>query len=175
MEYFNYLITILALITAILAWVAKLRWSKEYRKAKEAEIKAKIAQMDAVKEKVDLYESIISRKLIEYSKQTIVDLEKLLEKTEKSKQEEINKVLEKLKENEIASIQNYSESENFPLTVNAYHEFRVAINGILGFSELAIEANEIQEAKEFCSYVKESGMRLLSVLDDALRLYREKN
>ena len=175
MEYFNYLITILALITALLAWVAKLRWSKEYKEAKEAEINAKVAQMKTIKEKAELFESIISNKLIEYSRQTIADLEKLLEETKKSKQDEINKILEKLKENEPATQQNFSESEIYPISINAYHEFRFAINGILGFSELALDTDDIEHVKEYCNHAKESGMKLLYVLDDIIRFSKEKN
>ena len=46
MEIFNYTITILSLIGASLAWIAKLKWSKEFKEAKNAEIKAKIAQKE---------------------------------------------------------------------------------------------------------------------------------
>ena len=146
MQTLNYLITLLALIAALFAWIAKLKWSKEFKEAKEAEIKAKIAQIDTIREKVELYESIISKKLIDYSKQTIAELEQRLVKTEKSKQEEIKKFLNKIKEIEKVQKQKYSDNEK-DLLLKIFHELRKPINGIIGFSELAMSDNINKEDK----------------------------
>ena len=45
MEWIQPTITILSLVGGILAWVAKIRWSKEYSAAKDETIRAKEAQM----------------------------------------------------------------------------------------------------------------------------------
>lgn len=48
-EWVQPTITLLSLIGAILAWLAKLRWSQEYAAAKDEIIKAKEAQIETVK------------------------------------------------------------------------------------------------------------------------------
>jgi len=167
MEIFNYTITILSLIGASLAWIAKLKWSKEFKEAKNAEIKAKIAQMDAIREKVNLYESVISNKLIDYSKQTISELEALLIKTEKSKQEEINKILNKIKENEEAFKLKHPVSENIPLISNLIHEIKTPINAIVGSTELLrLDDLTKKERDEFLKIAAISAKKLISVTDD---------
>jgi chromosome segregation ATPase len=52
MEWVNSTITLLSLIAAILAWIAKLRWSKEFAAAKDAAIAAKDAQIDQLQEQI---------------------------------------------------------------------------------------------------------------------------
>lgn len=170
-QFLNYLITLLALIASLLAWFAKLKWSKEYREAKEAEIKAKIAQMDTVREKVQLYESIISNKLIDYSKQTISNLEELLIQTENSKHEEIGNILNKIKEGENGLKQKYGISENAPLVPLLSYELRTPINAIIGFSNLlSIDDFEKVEIQQFSEIIKENAIHLFSVIEDLMQL-----
>ncbi len=54
-----------SMVAAILAWIAKIRWSKEYQVAKQAEISAKTAQIEALNEKVDFYKDMSSNVVID--------------------------------------------------------------------------------------------------------------
>lgn len=169
MQTLNYLITLLALIAALLAWIAKLKWSKEFKEAKEAEIKAKNAQMDTIREKAELYESIVSKKLINHAKQTIAELEQLLVKTEKSKQEEIKKVLNKMKENEKVQKQKYLGNEN-DLLITIFRKLRTPINGIIGLSELAMSDNINKDNKlEYIKIINQNGIQLFDILEDVIQ------
>lgn len=58
----------------VLAWVAKIRWSEEFRTAKEAELKAKDQQ-------IQLYRDMSSKELIEDFKSVREALEKALEES----------------------------------------------------------------------------------------------
>ncbi len=170
-QILNYLITILALVASLLAWIAKLRWSKEFKEAKEAEIKAKIAQMDLIREKVEFYESIISNKLFDYSKQTIANLEQLLIKTEKSKQEEINNILSKIKESETLLKQKYGQDENVSLSNIFSREIRTPINAIIGFSHLTISDEfDKEEKQKFNEIIIENAGHILSLFQDLMQL-----
>lgn len=179
--FFNYIITSLAILSSILAWIAKIKWSHEFKEAKEAEIKAKSAQIDTIKEKAELYESIISRKLMDHSKQTIVELEKLLDETEKSKQEEINKILNKIKESEKAIIDKYLNPDNkmhkgdrYPLLLAMLsHELRTPVNAILGFSELLANENiNKEESKQYLEIISKSGENILKVFNDVVEFIK---
>jgi len=178
---FNYIITSLAILSSILAWIAKIKWSREFKEAKEAEIKAKSAQIDTIREKAELYESIISKKLMDHSKQTIVELEKLLDETEKSKQEDINKILNKIKESEKAIIDKYSNNsygvhkgDTYSLLLTMLsHEIRTPINAMLGFSHLLASDNiNKEESKQYLEIILSSGDNLLKVLDDVVELIK---
>lgn len=172
-QFINYSITILALIASLLAWVAKIKWSNEFKAAKEAEIKAKTAQMEAIREKAEFYESIISKKLIEYSKSTIAELEALVDKTEKSKQEEINKILNRIKINAVSFQEKYHANDNGSLLALISHELRTPINAIIGFNELTLGEDvdiEDNERKQFAEIIDENARRLLSVVNDLFEL-----
>jgi len=58
-EWVNNLITLTSIIAAILAWIAKLRWSKEYTDAKNAVIAAKEASISEKEEQVRTKQSQI--------------------------------------------------------------------------------------------------------------------
>jgi len=170
-QMFSYLITVLALIASILAWISKIRWSKEFKEAKEAELQAKLAQMETIREKVELYESIISKKLIEYSKTTIEELELLLTKTEKSKQEEINKILDSIKVSTHIFKEKYKLDDDNSLLFHISHELRAPINAIMGFIELAKDDDiDEKDRKQFIEIVSQNAARLLSVIDDIFEL-----
>lgn len=165
-QIINYSITLVALFGAILAWIAKIKWSEEYKTAKEA-------QLDAVKEKADLYESIISKKLIDYSKKTIEELELHLNEIEQSKQEEINKILEKLREYEANFNKEKLNREEIPLLANLSHELRTPVNAIVGFSHL-LNTEDIskEERVEYQRIIEENAIHILSVLEDVVQYYR---
>ncbi len=66
MEIINALITLSAIVAAILAWVAKIRWAKEYAAAKDETIKAKEAQMEVLKERIIGLQDLTPPKVREY-------------------------------------------------------------------------------------------------------------
>jgi hypothetical protein len=66
MEWIQPTITVLSLVCGILAWVAKIRWSKEYSVAKDETIKAKEAQMQAIERELQFYKELTPMKFKEY-------------------------------------------------------------------------------------------------------------
>ena len=65
-----WVITVLALSTSFVGWLAKLWWSKEYRHAKEAEIDAKDAQIELLKTENQNLRELTPMKLEEMAKAT---------------------------------------------------------------------------------------------------------
>ncbi|MCH7754041.1 hypothetical protein IH970_02795 [candidate division KSB1 bacterium] len=62
-----YIITVLASsIAAILAWIAKLLWSKEYIAAKDEVIKAKDAQIEVLNQQIEGLKELTPMKIREY-------------------------------------------------------------------------------------------------------------
>ncbi len=55
---------------------------------------------------------------------------------------------------------------------NISHELRTPLNGILGFSELILEIEEIDSIQEMSRYINESGQRLLRTLDMIIAISR---
>ncbi len=90
MEWLQYIITIGSLIGAILAWVAKLRWSKEFEKAKNETIKAKDAQIATLEREVKSLQDMSPMKIREYFHSVKEQLEEY--------NEELKKQLEQAKE-----------------------------------------------------------------------------
>lgn len=158
----NYSLTFLSLIIAALAWIAKIRWSKEFKEAKEA-------QIQALKERIGLYESVISTKLIDHSKKTINDLEILLAQTEESKQYEINKILNELKEQEKIIEEDWET--NFSFLGNISHELRTPLNAILGFAEL-LEYKGINDndKNDYLQIIKSNSYRILDVTNELITM-----
>ncbi len=55
---------------------------------------------------------------------------------------------------------------------NISHELRTPLNGILGFSELIQEMEDVETIREMSSYINESGQRLLRTLDMIIAISR---
>jgi PAS domain S-box-containing protein len=55
---------------------------------------------------------------------------------------------------------------------NISHELRTPLNGILGFSELIQEMEDVEAIREMSSYINESGQRLLRTLDMIIAISR---
>ncbi len=55
---------------------------------------------------------------------------------------------------------------------NISHELRTPLNGILGFSELIQEMEDVDAIREMSSYINESGQRLLRTLDMIIAISR---
>jgi len=65
MEYFQPVITVLSLAGACLAWLAKLKWSAEFEKAKNAIIDSKDAEISQLKNQMALLSELNPVKLRE--------------------------------------------------------------------------------------------------------------
>ncbi len=97
MEILYATVTILSLLGAILAYIAKLRWSNQYKEAKEAQIDSLNEQINQLKEfKSDqimsLYKST-KEGLEEFNRQILAEKEELAEKVD-----EMEQIIEELKE-----------------------------------------------------------------------------
>lgn len=98
--------TLLSALAAVLAWLAKLFWSKEYISAKDEIIKAKEAQIETLRSQVDHYKELTPMKIQEYFHSVKEQLEEyndaLQLKLEKAKSqiEEKSQKLEKLQKND---------------------------------------------------------------------------
>jgi len=86
METIYLIITGFSIIASILAWLAKLKWSKEYRIAKEAEILAIKEQLNTLKEKNELLKELSSDKIMTLYRCTKEGLETLNENIIKEKE-----------------------------------------------------------------------------------------
>lgn len=102
MDLMQTLITIGSLAAAILAWIAKLRWSKEFERAKNETIKAKEAQIAALEREVKSLQDMTPMKLREYFHSVREQLEEyndeLVKQLEQAK-EENNKLRERFLSN----------------------------------------------------------------------------
>lgn len=63
MDWLLIIITVLSLLSSLISWLVKLRWSKEFKEAKEA-------QISTLQEKIDFYKEIGSPNLISHLKST---------------------------------------------------------------------------------------------------------
>lgn len=71
------IITLLSLLVAATAWIAKIRWSKEYMNAKEA-------QIELISQEAKFYKERVSEGLLNYQKRQVEELEKIIEKYKKN-------------------------------------------------------------------------------------------
>jgi hypothetical protein len=102
-QIISYAITILSLIGGILAWVAKLRWSKEYAVAKDETIRAKEAQIAVLQEHIKNLQDLTSPKLREYFESMKTQLEEYndqLKKNLENADSTLKKTIEELKTKE---------------------------------------------------------------------------
>lgn len=83
MDMVSTVITIGSLAAAILAWVAKLKWSKEFEKAKNETIKAKEAQILVLEQQVKSFQDMTPMKLREYFNSVKQQLEEYNEELKK--------------------------------------------------------------------------------------------
>ena len=102
MDILQTVITIGSLAAAILAWYAKLRWSKEFEKAKTETIKAKDAQIALLEREIKSLQDMTPMKVREYSNSVKEQLEEYNEELKKqleAVQIENNTLYEKLNVN----------------------------------------------------------------------------
>jgi len=100
MEIIQEIIVTLSLIAAILAWIAKIKWSKEYKEAKEA-------QIDSLKQQIENWKALTPDKLREYyikMKEQLEEFNDFLKSQLKEAEKEIDK-----KDKEIILLSNNEE------------------------------------------------------------------
>ena len=127
MDIVSSVITIGSLIAAILAWIAKLKWSKEFEKAKDETIKAKEAQISALEREIKSLQDMTPMKLREYFNSV------------KEQLEEYNEELRKQLETEKAAKQNLERK---------FHDNFDAANMALTKQVLESESEEAAKARE---------------------------
>lgn len=160
-DILNYSLTFLSLLVAALAWLAKLRWSKEFKEAKQA-------QLDTLTEKVGLYESIISNKLIEHSKLTISELESLLQEVEEQKEELASKALSDLEEKE-KILNEYVEKQRTSVYFHT-HNLRAPVASSLGLISLMDSPDmSDKEREQILFHLKDSLRRIDEVVHGYLK------
>ena len=91
MEWINGLISFFSVFAAVLAWLAKIRWSQEYSQAKDEIIRAKEAQIELLKDEIVGLKDLTPMKIREYFLSTKLQLEefndKLLQQLKDANQE----------------------------------------------------------------------------------------
>ncbi len=78
-------------------------------------------------------------------------------------------------ENELREAKSKAEEANklkSAFLANISHELRTPLNGILGFSELILEMEDVEAIQEMSRYINESGQRLLRTLDMIIAISR---
>ena len=100
------IIAILSLITGLFAWVAKIRWSNEFRESKEAQIQALEQQVQTYKDfTADKIKSIfVSTK--EFLENRVIELEKKLIEEKEHRGELIESEIHKRKQKKIDLIKD---------------------------------------------------------------------
>lgn len=101
-EIINALVTLGAIVAAILAWVAKIRWAKEYAAAKDETIRAKEAQIEVLRERIAGLKDLTPPKMQEYFKSMREQLEEYNEEL-KSRLKEASQQIDSL-QNEKAEL-----------------------------------------------------------------------
>lgn len=149
MEYLQLAITGLSVVAAILAWFAKLRWSKEYSDAKEATIAAKDAQIQLLEKQIETYKDLSSVKLHEYLLAVRAGLEAYIDDLSRQvdvlkaesvkKDDEISKLLLLGEQKETELSRARTEKENFGRVVKALEARIATLKPISDNVETAIE------------------------------------
>ena len=77
-EFSKWIVTGISTVAACLAWIAKIRWSKEYSAAKEETIRSKEATIEYLERLLGEYRELTPMRLREYQKSTIEGYEEIL-------------------------------------------------------------------------------------------------
>lgn len=153
MEIVYLTITGLSIIASILAWVAKLRWSSEFREAKKAQIESIQEQIKVLKERNETLKELTSEKIMGHYKSTKEGLEslnnKILEEKNElqSKVDEMEAEIERLREGNKNSIKlpDFNQLQNMSFQIeNSLKSFTA--NYAIQYKELS---NKLEKMKNF--------------------------
>ncbi|MCM4156902.1 hypothetical protein [Gramella sp. AN32] len=148
MEIVYITITGLSIIASILAWVAKIRWSSEFREAKKAQIESIQEQIKVLKERNETLKELTSEKIMGHYLSTKEGLESLNNKILEEKNElqikvdEMETEIERLREENKNSIKlpDFSQLQNMSFQIE---------NSLKSFTEnYAIQYNELSNSLE---------------------------
>lgn len=171
-EILNTATSVLVIVLLIVSWIAKLRWSNELIKAKDATI-------SALTEQLALSDKFNPPVLHQYMESTRAMLEKHISEL-KSELDSNKRMAESLQAeiaardkalNEISGTVKMGvdtiERHAF-LIANASHELRTPLNIVLGFGDLLSETQLSAQQKEFVDNIQKGGYALMKVIDDVL-------
>lgn len=127
------IVSILSTVAAILAWVAKLRWSDEFIQAKSAIIEAKEAQIKSLENEVRFLREISSPKLHEYFTSVKSQLEQYLD----AKDVQLSQTKQELqiKESEIVKLQELWGQQNSNIEWELNSGINVTLEGMVRIIE----------------------------------------
>ena len=121
MEIIYIVTALISSVAALAAWIAKILWSQQYAAAKDEIIKAKDAQISALKDQISFLEQCNSKKLREYVICVKEELEQYIDTLKleiDEKQKELNKKDVKIKELSSMYSQNKDQIEKIMLERN---------------------------------------------------------
>ncbi|NOQ25115.1 MAG: hypothetical protein GQ564_07100 [Bacteroidales bacterium] len=126
------IITAISLLGAILAWIAKIRWSKEYKNAKDEIIKSKDSLITQLNESIKFYKDMTPMKIKEYFDSVKLQMEEynqlLLEQLEnaeneiREKENKINDFLKNETEKKVEITKLNTEKKKIKIKVKALEE-----------------------------------------------------
>lgn len=161
MDWFLIVITILSLLSSILAWLVKLKWSKEYKEAKEA-------QISALNEKLNHHKEISSLHLLEYFKEAKIQFEENLIDIRKKLDEE-----KKRNKNQVFTMEEYREkveallNEKEILIKEVHYRVKNNLAVISGMAQLqSMQIDDIKFRNEIKTLQKR--IRLIALLHEKM-------
>jgi hypothetical protein len=98
MEWWGYLIVAGSIISQGLAWAAKLRWSAEYKNAKEAQVKLLEEQVKSVKDSKDAHIAMLEKEIQNLRELTPMKLREYQVTTKQTLEEYNNSLQKKIEE-----------------------------------------------------------------------------
>lgn len=159
MDIASSIITIGSLIVAILAWLAKIRWSKEFEKAKDETIKAKEAQIIALEREVKSLQNMTPMKLREYFNSVKEQLEEYNTNL-KQQLEQANLEIEELERKQLNQEPepDFSDkTENLQETPKSEESFETKVitlkNTLEAISNMKETMKVISEVSKFLNYL----------------------
>jgi chromosome segregation ATPase len=110
MDILQTIITLISILAAILAWLAKLRWSKEFASAKNATIATKDAQIAQLKDHIKVLQEMTPMKVREY----FISVKEQLEEYNESLKNQILELEKQLqaKDSEVQRLKELLPEEN---------------------------------------------------------------
>ena len=178
-QWINTLVALVSAIAAVLAWTAKLKWSKEYTRAKDAvisekdeQVRTKQSQIEFLERQIEFFKEQTPQKIREHYKSIQEQLEEIIEKqrqdviklmaqAETSDENQV-KLQEEIRSKEI-QIRKLSEDLSFAkalqdsaqrLEPSLSVDFNNRMNYVLSVSDSA-DQDEVEEREYYTPYPRE--------------------